>query len=43
MPLTKSGEKVLKRMQATYGKKKGEEVFNKSIADKKKGSNKWLR
>jgi hypothetical protein len=34
MPLTKKGKKVMKAMEKTYGKKKGEQVF---YASKNKG------
>jgi hypothetical protein len=43
MPLTKSGKKVLRRMQKEYGKEKGREVFYASINKHKKGSEKWHR
>ena len=41
MPLTKSGKKVMRSMDKTYGKKKGEKVFYASINAKKKGSSGW--
>lgn len=41
MPLTSSGEKVLKSMKKQYGDKKGEEVFYASINANKAGSEKW--
>ena len=31
MPLTAKGTKILKQMRKTYGAKKGEEIFYKSI------------
>jgi len=31
MPLTKKGKKIVKKMQKTYGKKKGKSVFYASI------------
>ena len=34
MPLTKKGRKIKKKMEETYGKKKGERVF---YASQKKG------
>ena len=41
MPLTPKGAKVKKSMERTYGKKKGDEVFYKSVADPKiKGAKK---
>jgi hypothetical protein len=41
MPLTKTGEKVLKDMVKRYGKERGKEVFYASINKKKKGSKDW--
>ena len=41
MPLTASGKSVLKSMEGTYGKKKGEQVFYASINKGKAGSHKW--
>jgi len=41
MPLTPKGRKVKKSMEKTYGKKKGDEVFYKSVAaGKVKGAKK---
>ena len=40
-PLTKKGAKIKKKMEQTYGKTKGDEVFYKSVASKKiKGAKK---
>lgn len=41
MPLTKTGRKVLRRMQEHYGKDKGEGVFHASINKENPGSEKW--
>jgi hypothetical protein len=41
MPLTSTGKKVKKKMQAKYGKKKGTSVFHASINKGKKGSSSW--
>jgi hypothetical protein len=41
MPLTKTGKKVKRKMQKTYGKEKGEDVFYGSIKKRKKGTRKW--
>jgi hypothetical protein len=41
MPLTISGEKVLKGMQKQYGKVKGKGVFYASINKGLKGSSRW--
>lgn len=42
MPLTKSGNKVLKSMKKEYrSEKKAKEVFYASINTNKKGSNEW--
>jgi hypothetical protein len=41
MPITKSGKKVLRKMQQQYGMEKGEKVFFGSIVRGKKGSEKW--
>jgi len=41
MPLTASGDKVLRSMQSTYGQDKGERVFYASINKGKPGSAKW--
>lgn len=41
MPLTKSGKKIIKKMEKEYGKKKGKEVFYASINKGKKGTKKW--
>jgi hypothetical protein len=41
MPLTESGKEVLASMVKEYGKKKAKQVFYASIAEKKKGSEKW--
>ena len=41
MPLTKSGNKVMRNMVKQYGAKKGKEVFYASINKKKKGSEEW--
>ncbi len=41
MPLTKSGEDVLRHMMKEYGTKKGKEVFYSSINKGKAGSSKW--
>jgi len=41
VPLTKSGQKVIRKMKKTYGKKKGKQVFHASIKKKKPGSSKW--
>ena len=41
MPLTKSGTKVLRNMQAEYGATKGKSVFYASINKGKPGSKKW--
>jgi hypothetical protein len=41
MPLSKKGAKIKKKMQSTYGKKKGEQVFYASVnAGKVKGAKK---
>jgi len=41
MPLTDTGEKVLRRMKKEYGPEKGEEVFYRSINAGVAGSKKW--
>lgn len=41
MPLTKTGNEVLKNMEKEYGKKKAKSVFYASINKGKKGSAKW--
>ena len=41
MPLTKSGKKVLRSMEKSYGEGKGKEIFYASINANKKGSSKW--
>ena len=41
MPITSSGEKVLRKLQKEYGKKKGARVFYAMIVMQKKGSGKW--
>ena len=41
MPLTKTGKKVLRSMQAQYGKDKGEMVFYSSINKENPGSKEW--
>lgn len=41
MPLTKSGAKVERAMQKTYGPEKGKRVFYASINKGKPGSSKW--
>jgi hypothetical protein len=41
MPLTKTGKKVIKKMEEEYGKEKGRKVFYSSINKGKKGSSKW--
>ena len=39
MPLTKKGSKIKKKMDQTYGKKKGDKVFYASVnANKIKGA-----
>lgn len=43
MPLTEAGAKVLATMIKKYGKKRGEEIFYKSIAKGTPGSQKWHR
>ena len=48
MPLNTKGKKIMKSMKATYGSKKGEEVFyatkNKGkIKNVEKKSRKWKR
>lgn len=41
MPLTEKGKTILTRMRKTYGSKKGEEVFYRSVrAGKIKGAEK---
>ena len=39
MPLNKSGKKILRKMQKSYGKKKGKQVF---YASENKGSIKGI-
>lgn len=41
MPLTASGEKILKGMKKQYGPKKGKSVFYASINKGKAGTEKW--
>jgi len=41
MPLTKSGKKVLLRLQKEYGPKKGKRIFYAMIVMRRKGSEKW--
>lgn len=41
MPITKSGEKVLRRLKKEYGEQKGEEVFYAMINARKPGTEKW--
>lgn len=41
MPLTKTGNAILKGMQDYYGEDKGKNVFYASINKGKKGSKKW--
>ena len=41
MPLTKSGQKVMRSMMIEYGNKKGKKVFYSSINKGKAGSEKW--
>ena len=43
MPLTKSGRKVLRKLQKTYGKKEGKSIFYALINKGVKGSSKWHR
>jgi len=43
MPLTKTGNEVLRNMEKEYGKKRGKSVFYASINKGKKGSEKWHR
>ena len=40
MPLTKSGEKIKRKMKKSYGKKKGERVFYATMNKNKKGTEK---
>ena len=43
-PLTKKGAKVKRSMEKSYGKKKGDEVFYKSVASGKiKGAKKGAK
>ena len=41
MPLTDSGNQVMRSMQSQYGAKKGKSVFYASINKGKSGSSKW--
>ena len=41
MPLTKSGSKIKRKMEKSYGKKKGDTVFYSMISKKAKGTSKW--
>lgn len=41
MPLTKSGNAILRRMMGGYGSEKGKSAFYASINAAKKGTNKW--
>jgi len=41
MPITKSGKKVLRKMEQQYDEEKAKEVFFGSIVKGKKGSEKW--
>ena len=41
MPLTKSGQKVMRKMMNQYGSEKGKKVFYASIKSRKAGSSKW--
>lgn len=43
MPLTKTGNKVLRGMKKQYGAAKGERVFHASINARKPGASKWHR
>ena len=43
MPLTQSGQKVMRSMKQQYGSKKGESVFYASINKGVKGSSEWER
>ena len=41
MPLTRTGDQVLRSMRNDYGSEKGERVFYASINKGKPGSQKW--
>ncbi len=41
MPKTKTGKKIYNSMVKKYGKKKGKEVYYKSIVKGVSGSSKW--
>jgi len=41
MPLSTSGEKVLRQLQKQYGKERGERVFYALINKGVRGSEKW--
>jgi len=41
MPITKEGQKALKKLKIQYGDKRGESVFYSSINSGKKGTSKW--
>jgi len=41
MPITKSGQKVMRKMMEEYGMEKGKSVFYASINKKKAASSKW--
>ena len=41
MPLTKSGEKVMRSMKKQYGPEAGRKIFYASINAKVKGSSRW--
>ncbi len=43
MPLTPTGEAVLRRMKARYGAKRGRAIFYASINKGVPGSEKWHR
>lgn len=43
MPLTSTGSKVLAKMRARYGHKKGTSVFYASINKGRAGSTRWHR
>lgn len=41
MPLTKSGNAILRKMQMSYGRKNGKSVLYASMNMNKKGTSKW--